>query len=67
MKLIYQYMLGFLVVVVTCLSLIAIAIYHYSENMAYQQTWTQLEGYSDNLQSMALRVDPQTGNIKNIT
>lgn len=67
MKLIYQYMLGFLVVVVTCLSIIAFAIYHYSENMAYQQTWMQMEGYSDNLQAMALRVNPATGNIQNIT
>ena len=67
MKLIYQYMLGFLVIVITCLSVIALAIYHYSENQAYQQTWTQLEGYSDNLQTMALKINPQTGNIQNIT
>ncbi|UQS82507.1 HAMP domain-containing histidine kinase [Bombilactobacillus folatiphilus] len=67
MKLIYQYMLGFLVVVGTCLGVISIAIYSYSESMAYRQTWMQLEGYSDNLQKMALRVDPRTGTIDNIT
>ena len=31
MKLIYQYMMAFLVVVVTCLSVISVAIYRYSE------------------------------------
>ena len=67
MKLIYQYMMAFLVVVVTCLSVISVAIYRYSENMAYQQTWEQLEGYSDNLQKMALKSNPQTGQMNNIT
>ncbi|NVY95605.1 HAMP domain-containing histidine kinase [Lactobacillus sp. DCY120] len=67
MKLIYQYMLCFLLVVTTCLAVTAVAIYHYTEDLAYRHTLTELEGYSDNLQKQALKIDPATGNIKNIT
>ncbi|UQS83423.1 sensor histidine kinase [Bombilactobacillus thymidiniphilus] len=67
MKLIYQYMLGFLIVVITCLSIVILTVFNYSENMAYKQTWGQLEGYSDNLQKMSLKFDANKQTIENIT
>lgn len=67
MKLIYQYMLGFLVTIVICLGIISAAILGYSRQLAYQQTWKQLEGYSDSLERIALKVDPHTGAYHNLT
>ncbi|MFD1671096.1 ATP-binding protein [Agrilactobacillus yilanensis] len=67
MKLIYQQMLGFFVVIFTTILIVSATIFNYSSNLAFQQTWTQLEGYADNLKSDATQVvNSQTGEIKDI-
>ena len=67
MKLIYQQMLSFLIVILTTLGIISYAIIEYSEDYAYKQTWSQLESYGENIGDVALKQNPKTGNITNIT
>ncbi|GKQ42976.1 signal transduction histidine kinase [Companilactobacillus sp. RD055328] len=67
MKLIYQQMLSFFVVIFTTLCILAISIQKYNEHLEYQQTWEQLESYGNSLGSMALKEDPETHEIKNVT
>lgn len=67
MKLIYQQMLGFFVVIFTTILIVSATVFSYSRNRAYEQTWTQLEGYADNLKDDATQVvNSQTGQIKDI-
>lgn len=67
MKLIYQQMLGFFLVIFTTILIVSATIFNYSSNLAFQQTWTQLEGYADNLKNDATQVvNSQTGQIKDI-
>ncbi|MGR3742208.1 ATP-binding protein [Companilactobacillus sp. DQM5] len=67
MKLIYQQMLSFFVVIFTTLCILAFSIQKNNERLEYEQTWTKLESYGNSLGNLALRMDPQTHEIKNIT
>ncbi|GAF41549.1 two-component system, sensor histidine kinase [Agrilactobacillus composti DSM 18527 = JCM 14202] len=66
MKLIYQQMLGFFVVIFTTILIVSATVFSYSRNLAFQQTWTQLEGYADNLKLDATQVNTQTGQVKDV-
>lgn len=67
MKLIYQQMLSFFVVIFTALSIFAVSIQNYNVKLEYEQTWRQLESYGNSLGNMALKEDPKTHEIKNVT
>lgn len=67
MKLIYQHMLSFLVVILTTLAIVSYSISKSNEKLEYERTWTYLESYGNSLGELALKIDPQTHEIKNIT
>ncbi|GEL12584.1 two-component system, sensor histidine kinase [Lapidilactobacillus concavus DSM 17758] len=61
MKLIYQQMLGFFLVIFTTLLIVSAAVINYNNRQAYETTWQQLEGYADKFGELFTRTDPQTG------
>lgn len=67
MKLIYQHMLSFLVVILATLAIVSYSISKSNERLEYERTWSYLESYGNSLGELALKVDPQTHEIKNIT
>ncbi|WP_125770205.1 sensor histidine kinase [Companilactobacillus furfuricola] len=67
MKLIYQNMLSFLVVILTTLGIILYTVTSTSTTWEYNKTYRDLEGYAGNLEKIALTTDQDTGRIHNIT
>lgn len=67
MKLIYQNMLSFLVVILTTLGIILYTVTSTSTTWEYNRTYRDLEGYAGNLEKIALTTDQNTGQIHNIT
>lgn len=67
MKLIYQNMLSFLVVILTTLGIILYTVTSTSTTWEYNKTYRDLEGYAGNLEKIALTTDSDTGRIHNIT
>ncbi|WP_300562895.1 HAMP domain-containing protein, partial [Companilactobacillus sp.] len=67
MKLIYQNMLSFLVVILTTLGIILYTVTSTSTTWEYNRTYRDLEGYAGNLEKIALTTDQNTGKIHNIT
>jgi len=53
MKLIYQHMLGFLLIIVTTVSIIGYAEINYISNQAYSQNYKRMEEYASSLGEMA--------------
>ncbi|AMV62509.1 sensor histidine kinase [Pediococcus damnosus] len=49
LKLLYQQMLGFFVVILTTVIVFGIAFIQFSNRMVYRDTWKQLEGYADSV------------------
>lgn len=60
MKLIYQNMLGFLLIIVTTISIIGYSEIDYARNQAYTQNYQRMEGYANSLGNLA-EVDSQNG------
>ncbi|MFD1418722.1 sensor histidine kinase [Companilactobacillus keshanensis] len=67
MKLIYQNMLSFLIVILTTLGIILYSVTSTSTTWEYNRTYKSLESYAGNLEKIALKTDPDTGEIHNIT
>lgn len=67
MKLIYQQMLGFFVVILTTLLIVSASIVNYNSRQTYEATWRQLEGYADKFGQMFTQTDPQTGGYQAMT
>ncbi|MQS52043.1 sensor histidine kinase [Companilactobacillus mishanensis] len=67
MKLIYQNMLSFLIVILTTLGIILYSVTSTSTTWEYNRTYQDLEGYARNLEKIALKTDPTTGRMHNIT
>ena len=67
MKLIYQNMLSFLIVILTTLGIILYSVTSAATNWEYNRTYKSLESYAGNLEKIALKTDPKTGQIHNIT
>lgn len=53
MKLIYQNMLGFLLIIVTTISIIGYSEIGYARNQAYMQNYQRMEGYAESLGDLA--------------
>lgn len=53
MKLIYQNMLGFLLIIVTTISIIGYSEIGYARNQAYTQNYQRMEGYANSLGDLA--------------
>lgn len=53
MKLIYQNMLGFLLIIVTTISIIGYSEIGYARNQAYMQNYQRMEGYAESLGGLA--------------
>ena len=54
MKLIYQHMLGFLVIIITTISIIGYAEIDYAKTQAYSQNYHRMENYADSLGQLAI-------------
>lgn len=66
MKLLYQQLLSFFVVIFATLLIISTSVINFSRRQAYDTTWTQLEGYAQNLGKEFTAKDPVTGNYAQI-
>ncbi len=67
MKLIYQQMIGFFVVIFTTLLIVSAAIINYNNRQAYETNWRQLEGYARNFGEIFTEKDAQTGSYTPIS
>ncbi|MFD1466105.1 ATP-binding protein [Lapidilactobacillus mulanensis] len=67
MKLIYQQMLGFFLVIFTTLLIVSAAIINYNNRQAYETTWNQLEGYASKFGALFTQTDPQTGSYQSMS
>lgn len=47
MKLIYQHMLGFLLIILTSLSIIGFSVLNFANSQAYEQNFNRLDGYAN--------------------
>ncbi|AEV94908.1 sensor histidine kinase [Pediococcus claussenii] len=65
MKLIYQEMIGFMVVIVSTLIVLGVIFINFSSSMVYRNKWSQLEGYANSLYQQTTVLDSATGNIQN--
>ncbi|MBP2057857.1 signal transduction histidine kinase [Lactobacillus colini] len=54
MKLFYQQMLAFLLIIVTSIAIIGYSALNFATNQAYEQSYQRLEGYARSLESLAL-------------
>lgn len=54
MKLIYQHILSFLVVILTSVMIIGFSTINYQKGQAYQSNYTRLESYAENLSTLQL-------------
>ncbi len=63
MKLIYQNMLGFLLIIVTTISIIGYSGIGYARNQAYMQNYQRMEGYANSLGALA-EADSQAGTAR---
>lgn len=57
MKLFYQEILGFLLVIVTSIVIIGSSTIHFATIQAYSQSYTRLEGYGISIGKLALAKD----------
>ncbi|WP_099974544.1 sensor histidine kinase [Lactobacillus terrae] len=67
MKLMYQNMLSFMIVILTTLGIILYTVTSYTTNWEYNSTYETLESYAYNMEKVALSKNPDDGNIQNIT
>ncbi len=58
MKLIYQHMLAFLVIILTSTAIVGFSVISFSSNQAYQTTYQRLEGYASSLGELATEQNP---------
>lgn len=54
MKLIYQHLLGFLLIITTTVAIIGYSELDYAKNQAYSQNYQRMENYADSLGQLAL-------------
>ncbi|MEJ6348266.1 HAMP domain-containing sensor histidine kinase [Holzapfeliella sp. He02] len=66
MKLFYQQVLSFLLVIVITLSIIGFSMMNFITKQTYDNTFSQLEGYADSMGHIALKKDPITGRYQQI-
>lgn len=66
MKLFYQQVLSFFLVIVITLSIIGFSMMNFITRQAYDNTFSQLEGYADSMGRIALKKDPLTGRYQQI-
>lgn len=59
MKLIYQHMLGFLLIILSSIAIIGFSVFNFASEQTYQQNFTRLEGYANSLGKMAMNQDSQ--------
>ncbi len=66
LKLLYQQMLAFFVVIFTTVIVFGIAFIQFSNRMVYRDTWKQLEGYADSVfqQSVVVNTDGEFAGIQ---
>lgn len=64
MKLIYQEMIGFMVVIVSTLIVLGVIFINFSSSMVYRNKWSQLEGYANSLYQQTTVLDSTTGNVQ---
>ena len=57
MKLFYQQMLAFLLIIVTSIAIIGYSALNFATNQAYEQSYHRLEGYAHSLENLALEDD----------
>lgn len=62
MKLFFQQMLGFLLVIFTSVVIIGYSSIHFSTQQAYEQSYSRLEGYAHSLEQLAIS-EEKTGEI----
>lgn len=67
MKLIYQQMIGFFVVIFTTLLIVSAAVINYNNRSAYETTWRQLEGYAQNFGKIFTHENEDTGSYTPIS
>ncbi|WP_297816563.1 HAMP domain-containing sensor histidine kinase [uncultured Lactobacillus sp.] len=63
MKLFYQQMLGFLLIIFTSVTIIGYASINFATNQAYEQSYSRLEGYAHSLEQLALSKKNPDGEI----
>lgn len=60
MKLFYQQMLAFLLIIVTSIAIIGYSALNFATNQAYEQSYHRLEGYARSLGNLALEDGPSS-------
>lgn len=60
MKLFYQQMLAFLLIIVTSIAIIGYSALNFATNQAYEQSYHRLEGYARSLGNLALESGPSS-------
>lgn len=60
MKLFYQQMLAFLLIIVTSIAIIGYSALNFATNQAYEQSYHRLEGYARSLENLALESGPSS-------
>lgn len=65
MKLIYQHMLGFLLIILTTVSIIGYSEINYVRTQAYDQNFARMEGYAESLGQLAANEENNKGSLIN--
>lgn len=60
MRLIYQQMLAFFLVIMTAIIIIGVLFSKFTTNIMYEDTYAEMEEYANSLMNEALRFDPKT-------
>ncbi|MDV7758033.1 HAMP domain-containing sensor histidine kinase [Liquorilactobacillus mali] len=61
MKLIYQQMLAFFILIMTLLLILGFSFFHITREVIYENTWQQLEGYAYSLKNQSMMIQNQDG------
>ncbi|MCP9358197.1 HAMP domain-containing histidine kinase [Liquorilactobacillus satsumensis] len=57
MKLIYQQMIAFFVVITALLAILGFSFFHVTKTLIYENTWNQLEGYAYSLKTQSMTIE----------
>ncbi|MDN2454281.1 HAMP domain-containing sensor histidine kinase [Lactobacillus sp. UCMA15818] len=61
MKLIYQQMLAFFILIMTLLLILGFSFFHITREVIYENTWQQLEGYAYSLKNQSMMIQNRNG------
>ncbi|MBZ2406700.1 sensor histidine kinase [Liquorilactobacillus hordei] len=61
MKLIYQQMLAFFILIMTLLLILGFSFFHITREVIYENTWQQLEGYAYSLKNQSMMIQTRKG------